>query len=55
MENATSKASFVEWLSKARKADWEAPADIKTTFPSSDLLGKSSLRVVFDIGVIITG
>ncbi len=50
MENAASKASFVEWLSKARKADWEAPADIKTTFPTSDLLGKSSLRVVFDNG-----
>lgn len=48
--NAASKTPFTDWLSKAKKADWEMPADIKKTFPSADLLGKSSLRVVFDIG-----
>ena len=50
MANAGSRAPFVEWLSKVRKADWETPTDIKATFSSADLLGKSSFRVVFDIG-----
>lgn len=31
-------------------ADWEMPSDIKKTFRSADILGKSSNRVVFDIG-----
>lgn len=48
--NAGSKAPFNDWVSKVKMADWEKPADIKATFPSADLLGKSSLRVVFDIG-----
>lgn len=48
--NAGSSIPFIEWLSKAKKADWEKPADIKKTFPSADLLGKGSSRVVFDIG-----
>lgn len=49
-ENAGSKRPFEEWLAKAKHADWEKPADIKATFPSADLLGKSCFRVVFDIG-----
>ena len=50
MANAHSKTPFIEWLSKARKADWKTPSDMKRTYPSADLLGKSSCRVVFDIG-----
>lgn len=48
--NAGSKVPFNDWLSKAKKAEWEKPVDIKKTFPAVDLLGKSSLRLVFDIG-----
>ena len=48
--NAQSRTSFAEWLSKIRYADWENPADLQHTFPSTDLLGKGSNRVVFDIG-----
>lgn len=44
-----SKTSFDEWLLKIKFADWKIPGDIKNTFSSSDLLGRSSSRVVFDI------
>ena len=50
LDNAGSKIPFEEWLSKIKKADWNKPADIKNTFGAADLLGKGSLRVVFDIG-----
>lgn len=49
-QNAQRRASFAEWLTKIKFADWEAPADIQDTFPSTDLLGNSSSRAVFDIG-----
>jgi len=49
-QNAQGKVSFNEWLTKVKFADWEIPADMKMTFPSADLLGKSSSRVIFDIG-----
>lgn len=49
-ENSVSKISFEEWLSKIKLADWNLPSDIKNTFPSADLLGSGSLRVIFDIG-----
>ena len=49
LKNARSKPSFEEWLGKLRFADWEKPTDIKETFGSADLLGKSSNRVVFNI------
>jgi mRNA interferase HigB len=39
-----------EWLSKIKFADWEGPSDMQDTFASTDLLGKSSNRAVFDIG-----
>ena len=45
-----SREPFIEWLRKLRKADWSEPGEIKTTFVTADLLGKSSLRVVFNIG-----
>jgi mRNA interferase HigB len=44
-----SRLSFEEWLTKVKLADWELPGDIKYTFPSADLLGKGSSRVIFDI------
>jgi mRNA interferase HigB len=45
-----SKASLEGWVGKLKYADWEQPADIKRTFNTADLLGKSSDRVIFDIG-----
>jgi mRNA interferase HigB len=38
------------WLSTIKYADWSQPHDIQLTFGSSDLLGKGSNRIVFDIG-----
>jgi mRNA interferase HigB len=49
-KNAQSRASFKEWLAKIKYADWKNPADMQITFPSTDLLGNSSSRAVFDIG-----
>lgn len=49
LENARSKVSFEEWLTKIKTADWKIPEDIKRTFNSADLLGKNSHRVIFDI------
>jgi len=49
-ENARSRSSFNIWLATIRYADWNEPADIQKTFDVADLLGKSSNRVVFDIG-----
>ncbi len=43
-QNAQSRDSFEEWLTKIRYADWDKPGDIATTFPGADLLGKSSHR-----------
>jgi mRNA interferase HigB len=48
--NARSRPSFDEFLEKLKHADWEKPADMKATFNTADLLGKSSNRVVFNIG-----
>ena len=45
-----SRSSFSEWITKIKFANWEEPVDIQVTFPSADLLGRSSNRVVFDIG-----
>jgi mRNA interferase HigB len=47
--HAGHRPSFSEWLNKIRYADWQKPGDIKATFPSADLLRRSSNRVVFDI------
>ena len=49
-ENARSKPSFKEWLSALKTADWKKADDIQSTYSSSDLLGRGSNRVVFDIG-----
>lgn len=47
--NSGSKASFDEWLSKVKLADWVTTKDIVQTFPTADFLGNSSFRVIFDI------
>jgi mRNA interferase HigB len=50
LKNARSKVSFNTWLAVLRYADWSEPNDIVATFNSADILGKSSERVVFNIG-----
>ena len=50
VNNARSRPSFEEWLSKLEVADWKIANDIKITFGSADLLANSSNRVVFNIG-----
>lgn len=47
--NAQSRVSLEEWFTKVKNADWEKPADMQVTFPSADLLGNSSARIVFNI------
>lgn len=49
VEHSGSKASFEEYLSKIKFADWKIPADMKNTFASADLLGNGCFRVVFDV------
>ncbi len=49
-DHATSKIAFAKWLATLKEADWSIPEDIQATFPSADLLGNGSSRVVFDIG-----
>lgn len=44
-----SKTSLEDWLEKLKLADWEQPGDMKQTYNTADLLGKSSNRVVFNI------
>jgi mRNA interferase HigB len=41
---------FDRWLQLALNSDWEKPTDMQRTFNSADLLGKSSERVIFNIG-----
>jgi mRNA interferase HigB len=48
-QNARSRPSLEEWLTKVKNADWEKPADMRATFRTADLLGKNSSRVVFDM------
>ncbi len=44
-----SRASLDDWMEKLSFADWGLPGNIKQTYNTADLLGKSSSRVVFDI------
>ncbi len=53
-QNAQSRTSFNDFLTKLKYADWRTPADMQVTFPSTDILGNSSHRAVFDIGGINT-
>jgi len=48
--NARSKPSFNKWLIIIKAAEWGTTEDITSTFGSADFLGKSSNRIVFDIG-----
>lgn len=48
-KNVQSRASFAEWLTKVKNADWNVPEDIQATFGNSDLLGNGTNRVVFNI------
>jgi len=48
--NARSRCSFEEFLAKLKFADWEKPEDIKETFSRTDILGKGSSRIVFNLG-----
>jgi mRNA interferase HigB len=50
LHHPRSKASLVEWVDKIKFADWENPNDMKETFNTVDYLGKSSSRIIFDIG-----
>ena len=50
LKNARSKTSFEIWLSVIKRADWNEPNEIIRTFNRADVLGKSSNRVVFNIG-----
>lgn len=50
LKNANSRAYFETWLSIVKRADWDEPNHIISTFNSADILGKSSDRVVFNIG-----
>ncbi|HEY5464938.1 MAG TPA: type II toxin-antitoxin system HigB family toxin [Hanamia sp.] len=49
-QHPSGKSSFEDWLAKIKEADWSFPNDIKNTFITADLLGKSSFRIVFNIG-----
>jgi mRNA interferase HigB len=49
-DNAQSRTSFETWLSIIKRADWDEPKDIISTFNNADILGKGSDRVVFNIG-----
>lgn len=49
-KNSRSKASFEIWFSILKMADWNEPNDVISSFSSADILGKSSERIVFNIG-----
>lgn len=49
-DQARAKSSFEGWLAKVAEADWDEPEHIMQTFGTTDFLGKSSSRIVFDIG-----
>jgi mRNA interferase HigB len=48
--HARSQSSFRIWLAGIKFADWYSPGDMLETFGTSDLLGKGSNRIVFDVG-----
>lgn len=49
-KNSRSKTSFEILFSILKRADWKVPNDIISTFNSADILGRSSDRVIFNIG-----
>jgi mRNA interferase HigB len=48
--NIQSKTAFASWINVVKWVEWNEPSDIISTFNSADILGKSSNRVVFNIG-----
>lgn len=48
--NARSRTSLEDFLQKLKYANWEKPTDMADTFNGTDLLGKGSNRVIFNIG-----
>ena len=48
-QHVQSRGPFEEWSTKLKYADWATPKDIQSTYPATDLLGKGSCRVVFNI------
>ncbi len=49
-KNARSRVSFNSWTAVLKLADWVELSEIVGTFNSADILGRSSDRVVFNIG-----
>jgi mRNA interferase HigB len=43
-------AGFTSWLDKLKYTELDQPSDILDVFPSADILGKGSQRVIFNIG-----
>ncbi len=50
LRNAGSRLSFEKWLAIIKRADWEDPYEIISTFITADIIGKGSKRVIFNIG-----
>jgi len=50
LKNSSSRIPFDIWVDKLRSADWNNANDIKETYGSADNIGKSSNRIVFNIG-----
>lgn len=48
--NAQSKRAFEQWLSILKRADWNIPSEIISTFNTADILGNGSNRVIFNVG-----
>ena len=50
-QHASSINSFNNWLRMINEIDeWETANDITASFPSADLLGKGTNRVIFNVG-----
>ena len=49
-KNAQSRVALGIWLSIIKRAEWDKPHDMTTTFNSADILGNGSERVVFNVG-----
>jgi mRNA interferase HigB len=49
-KNIQSKSAFASWFEIVKWVEWKKPEDIIKTFNNADILGKSSKRVVFNIG-----
>ena len=48
--NASSRNSLDQWIDKLKNANWDTINDIKETYGTADQIGKSSNRVIFNIG-----